>query len=375
MAPANPAKCSRRGFLLALPFSITARAATTGKGRVVPSASERYLDPSTEFPVERLTDPAVTSILPPPDARTISRRGNFLLHVSDSSGRLEAYRLDIKSGQSRQLTEATALDPRSLTLLADERNFAYIDDGRLFLAGLNSLQARQVYRAPTGFEPGHELTVTSDGLYAALTEHTASHHRLRLIRMADGTATTLAEADEEFASPVPRPRRASILYRRVSPANGPALWLANFDAQQNYRLRLADGETAEATWSPDGHTVLYLNFPTDAHKLHNLREFVPDSNMDQAIANTSQFVCFDRNGDASVFVGASGSKASPHVLLLLRAAQREFTLCEHRASDPRMVQPVFAPSSQRIFFNSDRDGKRAIYTMPVDKLVSETDTP
>ena len=70
MAPANPAKCSRRGFLLTLPLSIavrsTARAATTGKGRVVPSASERYLDPSTEFPVERLTDPSVTSILPPP---------------------------------------------------------------------------------------------------------------------------------------------------------------------------------------------------------------------------------------------------------------------------------------------------------------------
>jgi oligogalacturonide lyase len=374
MALANPAQCSRRGFLLALPLTINARAATTGKGRVVPSAIERYLDPSTEFPVERLTDPGATSILPPPDSRTISRRGNFLLYASDSSGRVEAYRLEIKSGQSRQLTEATALDPRSLTLLADERNFAYLDDGRLFLASLGSLQARQVYRAPAGFEAGHELTVTSDGLYAALTEHNASHHRLRLIRMADGTATTLAEADEEFASPVPRPRRASILYRRVSGVNGSAVWLANFDAQQNYRLRLADGETAQATWSPDGRTVVYLNFPTDPHKLHNLREFIPDSNQDQAIANTSQFVGFDRNGDASVFVGASGSKASPHVLLLLRAAQREFTLCEHRASDPSMVQPVFAASSQRIFFNSDRDGKPAIYTMTVDKLVSETDT-
>jgi len=375
MAPANPQQCSRRGFLFAVPFAIAAKAATTGKGRQVPSALERYLDPSTEFPVERLTDPASTSILPPPDARTISRRGNFLLYASDSSGRMEAYRLDIKSGQSRQLTEAATLDPRSLTLLADERSFAYLDEGRLYLASLGNLQARPIYRVPEGFETGTGLTVTTDGLYAALTEHaitehTATHHRLRLIRMADGTATTLAEADEEIATPVPRPHRASILYRR-----GSALWLANFDAQQNYRLRVAEGDTAQATWSPDGRTVLYLNFPADPHKLHNLREFIPDSNQDQPIANTSQFVCFDRNGDSSVFVGASGSKASPHVLLLLRAAQREFTLCEHRASDPALVQPVFAPSSQRIFFNSDRDRKPAIYTMPVDKLVSETDTP
>jgi oligogalacturonide lyase len=61
------------------------------------------------------------------------------------------------------------------------------------------------------------------------------------------------------------------------------------------------------------------------------------------------------------------------VLLLVRKVRREFTLCEHRASDPRMVQPIFAPSSQRIFFNSDQHGKPAIYTMAVDRLVAETE--
>jgi oligogalacturonide lyase len=230
-----------------------------------------------------------------------------------------------------------------------------------------------VYRAPEGFEAGGGLSVTADGLYAALVEHTGAEHkdaryRLRLIRMADGMASTLAEADEELADPIPRPRRASVLYRR-----GNGVWLANFDGEQNYRLRLADGEATGATWSPDGRGVLYLNYPPDAHRLHNLREFTPDANQDQAIADTSQFVCFERNGDASVFVGASASKASPYVLLLVRAVRREFTLCEHRASDPRMVAPVFAPSSQRIFFSSDQHGKPAIYTMSVERLVEETE--
>jgi oligogalacturonide lyase len=60
-------------------------------------------------------------------------------------------------------------------------------------------------------------------------------------------------------------------------------------------------------------------------------------------------------------------------LLLVRAAKRELTLCEHRASDPHLVSPIFSPNSQRVFFQSDKDGKLAIYSMVVDKLVEETE--
>jgi oligogalacturonide lyase len=38
------------------------------------------------------------------------------------------------------------------------------------------------------------------------------------------------------------------------------------------------------------------------------------------------------------------------------------------------VNPMFSPNSQRIFFQSDRDGKMAIYAMVVEKLVAETET-
>ena len=53
--------------------------------------------------------------------------------------------------------------------------------------------------------------------------------------------------------------------------------------------------------------------------------------------------------------------------------KRELTLCEHRASDPRITAPMFSPNSQRIFFQSDRDGKLAIYAMTVDRLVEATE--
>jgi oligogalacturonide lyase len=91
------------------------------------------------------------------------------------------------------------------------------------------------------------------------------------------------------------------------------------------------------------------------------------------VAKTSQFVHFDANRDTSVFVGASRNKASPHILILLRTTQRELTLCEHRASDPGSVAPVFSADSQQIFFHSDKQGKPAIYRVHVERFVEATE--
>jgi oligogalacturonide lyase len=359
---------SRRWFLLSLPAAACFGAEISGKGRIFPSAVKRYPDPATEFPVTRITDPAHTSFLPRWYARAIAHRGNFLIYASDAAGRFEAFRMDLKSGQSKQLTESEDLDPASITLCGEDRLVNYFDGNRLISASVSSFKTREVYRVPDDFEHAHgALSVAEDAQYAAAIEKKGETHRLQLVHLTDGTATKLVECDEELRDPIPRPRRASILYRR-----GGAVWLANHDGQLNYRLKLADGETGPAMWSPDGRTVLYLNYPEDRAKLHNIREFTPDTNEDRMIANTSQFVDFSPNPDASVFVGASGSKASPYVLLLVRVVKREMTLAEHRASDARMVAPIFSPNSQRIFFGSDRDGKPAIYSMSVERFVEET---
>jgi oligogalacturonide lyase len=71
-------------------------------------------------------------------------------------------------------------------------------------------------------------------------------------------------------------------------------------------------------------------------------------------------------------VGASRNKASPAVLIMLRITRRELTLCEHRASHPERVSPLFAPDAQRIYFESDRHGKSAIYALHVERLVERT---
>lgn len=355
---------SRRGFLASL--CIPCFASEPGKGRLFPSAVKRYPDPATEFPMARLTDPHCTSLLPPNYAHPISRRDTFLIYASNQSGSFEAFSLDFRTGQSRQLTESEKFDPASFTLYSADRLLAHFDGPRLLSTTLNSLHSRELYRLPEPFTPAG-LAISEDSQFAVIIEKSESKNRLTLIPLNGGTPQQLVESDQELAGPIPRPRRASILYRRAG-----EVWLVNYDARQNYRLKLAPGQTGPARWSPDGRTVLYLNYPDDPHKLHALREFTPDTNQDNLVAETTQYISFAPNADASVFLGASGAKASPYVLLLVRAVRRELTLAEHHSSDTSIVNPFFSSDSQRIFFGSDRDGKPALYTMSVTRLVEET---
>ena len=359
---------NRRAFLSTLAGASFGRAADSASS--IPPEIHRYADAATEFSVLRLTDPAHQSWLPASYERAVSRRNNFLLYASDRSGAVQAYRMDLKTGESRALTDVEELVADSLTLMPDERNFCYAAGRAIHIGGLVAARDRELYRAAGGFDLGHGFGLTDDGLYAALVEKNGAKHRIRLVTMRTGAAATLAESSEPISDPLPRPRRANLMYRRGTSE----LWSVNFDGAQNRSLRLAGGGLGSALWSTDGKTILYLNFPSDPKQLHALREFTPDTNEDRLVASTSQFVTFNRNADSSVMVGASGSKASPYVLLLVRSVKRELTLCEHRASDPGQVTAIFSPNSQRIFFQSDRDGKMAVYAMVVDRLVEETET-
>lgn len=357
---------SRRFFLSALP-SLGAWHAR-GANQVFPSEAKRYPDPATEFEILRLTDPVHTSRLPAYYSRAVSRRTTFILYTSDRTGTPQAFRMDLKNWESRQITNATALVPDSLVLGADERVFYHADGSSVFMSNVSSLKSKSVYDAPQGTDI-RGLSVADDGTTAMVVENAKSTWRLRTVRLMGSGPTGMVESPVAITDPIPRPKRAGILYRR-----GGELWLASYDGAQNYRLRVAGGTTGPAMWSADGKTVLYLNFPESGKQLYNIREFDPDANEDRPVANTSQFVHFGRNADASVFAGASGSKASPYVLLLVRSVKRELALCEHRASDPVQVAPIFSPNSQRVFFHSDRHGKIAIYSVRVERLVEETDS-
>jgi oligogalacturonide lyase len=366
--PAILGRWTRRAFLVS-GFAPWAFSDERDKGALIPSGWLRYTDPATEFEVYRLTDPTHSSWLPAYYGRALSRHGTFMLYSGDCPGSLQVLHMDLHSGESRQLTDAAHLDASSPALLPDERSFCYFDGAVLRRMAMNNLREREVYEVPEGWERCPGFSVSDDGAFTLLGETRGDSSRLRLIGLQKGTARTITEAPWILSHPQARPRRAQVLYRQADQA----LWLVNADGSQNRRLPLADGRVGPARWSPDGRTVLYLNFPDDPTRLHSIRECTPDQNTDKLVARTSQYVHFGCNSNTSVFVGASQNRAAPYILILLRITRRELALCEHRASNPAMVAPVFSANSQHIYFASDRDGKPAIYRMHVDKLVESTD--
>lgn len=353
---------SRRVFLLA--GAGASFASDPSKSPVYRSDAKRYNDPLTEFAVVRLTSPEYTSRLTAYHNRGIAAK-TFLYFCCDREGKMDVYRADLRSGETKRLTDGERVQPSTLDLLPGDRSLMYADGRSLRLLSTSNLKRRELYSASGDILAA---SVSEDGTHAAVVETADRRNRLTLIPIGNGEPRRLAETDEALGEPIHRLLRASILYRR-----GPeSLFLANYDGVQNYKLRLAAENISTPQWSPDGRTIFYLSIASNPSQKNEIREFTPDTNEDKPVAPTTRFVQFRANADASVFAGASGSKASPHVLLLLRSVKRELTICEHRASDPRMVSPVFSPNSQRVFFVSDQHGKPAVYSVGVDRLIDET---
>jgi oligogalacturonide lyase len=366
---ASARRFSRRSFFVA-GLAGTRLAAQALKGTTFPSDWRRYSDPTTEMEVYRLTDPAYSSTMPAYYNRAIARSSGWMLFCCDRGGSPQAFHMDLKSGETRQLTGAAELDGASIALLPDDRSFCYFAGRSLHIANLATTRERKLYEVPEGWDRGAGMSVSPDGTLAAFAERRGAGWRLRTVPLSHGAERTVLEAPVEMGDAVARPRRAQILYRQADEA----LWLVDSDGKLNRRLKLAAGRVRAANWAPDGKTILYLNIPEDRTQLNAIREYAPDTASDQLVAKTSQFATFGFNRDTSVFVGASRNAASPDVLILLRVTRRELTLCEHKASHPESVAPVFAPDSQRIYFQSDRDGHPAIYCVHAEKLVEKTAT-
>ena len=152
------------------------------KGARFGSDWRRYPDPATELEVYRLTDPAYTSTLAPYYNRSLDRRNAFLLFGCDRGGSPQAFRMDLKSGETMQLTDARALDASSLALLPDSRSAVFFDDRSLRVLTLSNLREREVYSVPDGWERGAGAGITGDGAAALFAEGQGGKSRLRSVR-------------------------------------------------------------------------------------------------------------------------------------------------------------------------------------------------
>lgn len=319
----------------------------------------RFIDPTTEAMVVRLTSPATTSVLPAASNRFVSSKRRFLIFSSERTGRPAPFQLDLRTGRLRQLAKTADLMPHSLCMDEKERLLYLIDQGSLKEVALTNLRIRTLADGVSAFSAGRSASgfiVVKQG---------------RLEQLG-GTALTLADNVGPNFGPLIRPGGRGCFFARDASTGEQEFWYAPLSGAPAKPILLAKGRVSNPIWSPDGRALLFLREVQANVLVSELHEVLPETGGEQFIASTSQFAAFAPNGDASVFVGASRSKAQPNIVLLLRAVKREFTLCEHRASHPASVSPVFSPDSRRVYFQSDHQGKSALYSVNVERLVEPT---
>ena len=316
-----------------------------------------YLDPATENIVVRLTDPAHTSHVPAAQNRHVARRSQLLLLSNDRHGALAPFSLDLRTGTLRQLAETKALKPDTLLFDSTDKSCLFIDGDLLIQVSLERGKAKTLAEGVDDFHmPGSrdEIVVMQ---------------KQKLARLESGRLVTLAE-DAGSRGIVSPSGNACCFMRETSDADC-SLNFVPLDGGS--AKELARGKISCPTWNPDGYSVVFLRETISRESpVTELWEAALDGSRARLVTGTSRFATFSMNGNGSVFVGASRSKAQPHVILSLRAVRREMTLCEHKSSRPELVRPVFSANSQRVYFESDRHGKPALYTISVSQLVEAT---
>jgi oligogalacturonide lyase len=356
-----PVGATRRAVL----FSLVAAAARAARNSVFPPEVFKYTDALTEFPVERLTSPGHSAWLPDSHCRAAARRPAFLVYASDRAGAPQLFRLDHSTGASRQLTEAAALDRRFFTLAAGDRSLVYLDGPSLRVLAINSLKEREIYRVREGWRIVAGLAAPPAKAPVLIVEERDGVCELRAVSLERRKAETVLHCAGMVDQAILAPGGKELCYVRDG-----SLRLASADGRWDRAAATAEGRIWQVFWRPDGEAVLYLLTREDGRR--EIRETGARGGADALVSAATRYAAFSPNADGSVFAGAIGSAAQPHMVLLLRSVRRELTICEHRSSRPKEAAPAFSPDSQRVYFQSDVAGRPAIFSVRLNGVLEQT---
>jgi hypothetical protein len=334
--------------------------AQTKKAKPFPETGEftRITDPVTENTIVRLTTLASNSVIPAARNRFVSARERILLFSSDRTGHFTPHQIDLRTGAIRQVADTAQLNPRSLCFDKAEKTLRYLDGDVLYEVSLNHGTPKKLADGCTAF------STAADGSFYFISEG-------KLVHKEGAGARTLAEAANDLW---PKPNSSGCLFARNT---GPDEREFYYVTAASKPVLIASGRIREPYWDVDGESILFLRDVTAPSGviLAEIHAKSIQGTAETVVSPTSQFACFAPNSDATVFVGASRSRAQPNVVLMLRTPHREMTLCEHHSTHPGEVSPAFSPDNRRVYFESDREGHSAIYSVNVELLVEPNTSP
>jgi oligogalacturonide lyase len=325
-----------------------------------PAELKLYLDPITEVPIQLLTPPGLNSRMLPVVARSITRKSDQILIAVEKSNGWQLQWLNLKNGDQKVALDSALLTPESAALLADDRSIiAATTQGKLVSSSARIKSADLTMELLEGplpcFDNNSALCIgKSEGQFHLLRWNFADGQ----INRMHSSQTTLAHLSTSAKSDSVAVAQGNEIL--TGSASGGALKTLSNSAPNQTSSRIL-----QLLWHSTDTSLLALQTGVENRtQLFNFRDGQIWS------ARTSQYSEFGSNRDGSVLVGASGSKASPLILLMLRLTKRELPIAEHKSSVPS--RPQFTPNSQRVIYQTDRLGKSVIFAVEVDRLVEET---
>jgi len=310
----------------------------------------------------------------------------FLFYVSDRSGSRQLYRLEIETGETIQLTEATGISGFGANLHPDGRSLLY-RDGQVYRAVDLLTGEERIVLDTTKYawlrKPGEQITFSKSGHFFSLSFEYADGKRAVARAACDGSSVEeLYRYGEQTQHVQFCPGDEDLLTFAVWPdyQNTPDLpdskraraWLldARTRTARPFLVMPPGTRATHEYWGSTGQRMYFHKktvrtwVPTWICSLDRATGKVRDIFGSKTIKLGHSFI----NRDETKIVADSQEPGRNELLLIDVASGRAEVLCWPNSSitgQNSHVHPSFSPSGRFIVYTSDCSGRPQVYLVPL----------
>lgn len=361
------------------------------KGDILHNSFREYTDPHTGAHVVRLTAPDAVCHHPYFYYKMMTNDSRSLIYARQQDGRRNFYRMDLRSGDAVQLTDAPDIRDYDANLTSDDRYLIFSRGDCLVRMDMASLREEVVFETPAGWRKGG-VSISSDDRFAVVTAmdlrdevkgsggwsffrpQCAAHPRSRIIRIDMGKkqSRTILEQKCWLGHAQFRPNDSgTILYCHEGPWDmiDARLWLMDGDGGHVRCARAQNGVVmTHEFWLPDGSRFGYVYRETKGPQTETIRFIDPDTLREEVLMECSRYKHFIADPTGQWLTGDGELPGRLFIYLVDMRKKQEHALCFHGSQwksygsvQDSHPHPAFSPDGRFVVFTSDREGMPCIY--------------